>query len=286
MRERRIMKNIGKIILLVLGVALIALSAKALMEVPGQQAALESAVYLDEAVVLPENEGKLVIIHGTPEMIAPAYDVELKITINSIKAYRYKETYKQTGYTDEERQWEWVSGGQTSLVGEAKIGEFELDEGILIAFPAESDYTDFDAAEVRDYVLTYKSVALGEVVVLPDGGYYADTNVTYVGDSYISWLGANAEAERLEGKTAYRYKYYNPDKNGEHTVVGVQQGSRLVKDESIGAMVRNGVLTKEQMLSSNKGGIIGGAAAFAVLGAVLVFLGVRKPKHSTKAKEA
>ena len=280
------MKNIGKIVLLVLGVALIALSAKALMEVPGQQAALESAVYLDEAVVLPENEGKLVIIHGTPEMIAPAYDAELKITINSIKAYRYKETYKQTGYTDEERKWEWVSGGQTSLVGEAKIGEFELDEGILIAFPAESDYTDFDAAEVRDYVLTYKSVALGEVVVLPDGGYYADTNVTYVGDSYISWLGANAEAERLEGKTAYRYKYYNPDKNGEHTVVGVQQGSRLVKDESIGAMVRNGVLTKEQMLSSNKGGIIGGAAAFAVLGAVLVFLGVRKPKHSTKAKEA
>ena len=278
--------KIGKIILLVLGVALIALSAKALMEVPGQQAALESAVYLDEAVVLPENEGKLVIIHGTPEMIAPAYDAELKITINSIKAYRYKETYKQTGYTDEERKWEWVSGGQTSLVGEAKIGEFELDEGILIAFPAESDYTDFDAAEVRDYVLTYKSVALGEVVVLPDGGYYADTNVTYVGDSYISWLGANAEAERLEGKTAYRYKYYNPDKNGEHTVVGVQQGSRLVKDESIGAMVRNGVLTKEQMLSSNKGGIIGGAAAFAVLGAVLVFLGVRKPKHSTKAKEA
>ena len=280
------MKNIGKIVLLVLGVALIALSAKALMEVPGQQAALESAVYLDEAVVLPENEGKLVILHGTPEMIAPVYDAELKLTIDSIKAYRYKETYKQTGYTDEERKWEWVSGGQTSLVGEAKIGEFELDEGILIAFPAESDYTDFDAAEVRDYVLTYKSVALGEVVVLPDGGYYADTNVTYVGDSYISWLGANAEAERLEGKTAYRYKYYNPDKNGEHTVVGVQQGSRLVKDESIGAMVRNGVLTKEQMLSSNKGGIIGGAAAFAVLGAVLVFLGVRKPKHSTKAKEA
>jgi len=280
------MKNIGKIILIVIGVALIALSIKGLMDIPGQQAALDAAVYLDEPVVLPENEGMLVIIHGTPEMIAPAYDAELKITINSIKAYRYKETYKQTGYTDEERKWEWVSGGQTSLVGEAKIGEFELDEGILIAFPAESDYTDFDAAEVRDYVLTYKSVALGEVVVLPDGGYYADTNVTYVGDSYISWLGANAEAERLEGKTAYRYKYYNPDKNGEHTVVGVQQGSRLVKDESIGAMVRNGVLTKEQMLSSNKGGIIGGAAVFMALGAVLVFLGIRKPHAKAKAKEA
>lgn len=280
------MKNIGKIILIVIGVALIALSIKGLMDIPGQQAALDAAVYLDEPVVLPENEGMLVIIHGSPEMIAPVYDAELKLTIDSIKAYRYKETYKQTSKTDDEMKWEWVTGGQTSLVGQAKIGDFELDEGILIAFPAESDYTDFDAAETRDYVLTYKSMATGEVVVLPDGGYYADTNVTYVGDSYFNWLGANYVADQLEGKTAYRYKYYNPDKNGEHTVVGVQQDNRLVKDESLGAMVRNGVLTKEQMLSSNKGGIIGGAAAFAVLGAVLVFLGVRKPKHSTKAKEA
>ena len=278
--------KIGRILLIVLGAALIALGVKGVMDIPGQQAALESAVYLDEAVVLPENEGKLVIIHGVPEMIAPAYDAELKLTIDSIKACRYKETYKQTGYTDEEKKWEWVSGGQTSLVGEAKIGEFELDEGILIAFPAESDYTDFDAKEVRDYVLTYKSVATGEVVVLPDGGYYADTNVTYVGDSYFNWLGANYVADQLEGKTAYRYKYYNPDKNGEHTIAGIQQGSRLVKDETLGAMVRNGVLTKEQMLSANKGGIIGGAVVFAVLGAVLVFLGVRKPKHSVKAKEA
>ena len=116
-------KNIGKIILIVLGAALIALSAKGLMGVPGQKAALEAAVYLEEAVVLPENEGKLVIIHGEPEMLAPAYDEELKLTINTIKAYRYKETYKQTSFTDEERKWEWVSGGQETLTGQAKIGE-------------------------------------------------------------------------------------------------------------------------------------------------------------------
>ena len=276
------MKNIGKIILIVLGVALIALSVKSLMGIPGQQAALESAVYLDEPKVLPENEGKLVIIHGVPEMIAPAYDAELKITIDSIKAYRYKETYKQTGYTDDEQKWEWVSGGQTSLVGEAKIGEFELDEGILIAFPAESDFTDFDAAEVRDYVLTYKSVATGEVVVLPDGGYYADTQTTHVGDDVFNWIGSNYVGEQLEGKTAYRYKYYNPDKNGEHTVVGVQQGSRLVKADSVNSAVLSGVKTQEQVLSTSNGYLIGGAAVFLVFGAVLVFLGVRKPKAKTK----
>lgn len=278
--------KIGKIILLVLGVALIALSVKGLMGIPGQQAALESAVYLDEPVVLPENESKLVIIHGKPEMIAPAYDAELKITIDSIKAYRYKETYKQTGYTDEETKWEWVSGGQTSLVGEAKIGEFELDESILLAFPAESDYTGFDAGEVRNYVLTYKSVATGEVVVLPDGGYYADTQTTYVGDSYYNWIGSNYVAEQLEGKAAYRYKYYNPEKNGEHTVIGIQQGNRLVKADSVGTAVFSGVKTQEQVLSTSNGYLTGGAAAFLVFGAVLVVLGIRKPHAKAKTKEA
>ena len=276
------MKNAGKIILIVLGIALIALGIKGLMDIPGQKVILEAAVWLDESVVLPENEGKLVIVHGTPEMLAPVYDEELKLTIDSIKAYRYKETYKQTSYTDEERKWEWVTGTQTSLVGEAKIGEFELDADILIAFPAESDYTDFDAAETRDYVLTYKSVATGEVVVLPDGGYYAETQTTYVGDSYFNWIGSNYVAEQLEGKAAYRYKYYNPEKNGEHTVIGIQQGSRLVKSDSVGTAVLSGVKTQEQVLSTSNGYLIGGAAAFLVFGAVLVFLGVRKPKAKTK----
>ena len=276
--------KIGRILLIVLGAALIALGVKGVMDIPGQQTILEAAVYLDEPEVLPENEGKLVIIHGVPEMIAPAYDAELKLTIDSIKAYRYKETYKQTGYTDEEKKWEWVSGGQTSLVGETKIGEFELDADILIAFPAESDYTDFDAKEVRDFVLTYKSVATGEVVVLPDGGYYAETQTTYVGDDMFNWFGSNYVGEQLEGKTAYRYKYYNPEKNGEHTVIGIQQGNRLVKADNVGTAVLSGVKTQEQVLSTSNGYLIGGAAVFLVFGAVLLLLGVRKPK--AKAKEA
>ena len=90
--------SVGRIILIVLGVFIVWLSARALMGVPQQQKVIDSAVYLDEAVVLPENEGKLVIIHGKPEMIAPAYDEELGITLNSIKAYRYAEEYTMTSH--------------------------------------------------------------------------------------------------------------------------------------------------------------------------------------------
>lgn len=82
-----------------LSAALIALSVKNLTDIPGQQIALEAAVRLEEAVLLPENEGKPVIVNGIPEMIAPAYNEEL--TVGSIKAYRCKETYKQTGHTDD-----------------------------------------------------------------------------------------------------------------------------------------------------------------------------------------
>ena len=65
-------------------------------------------------------------------------------------------------------------------------------------------------------------------------------------------------------------------------MAGIQRGSRLVADETLGPVVRDGVLTMEQLLSANKNGIIGGAAVFMILGAVLIFLGVRKPKAKTK----
>jgi len=113
------MKNIGKIILLVLGIALIALGIKNFADLPGQSDVLEAAVDLGEAVILPENEGKMVIIHGKPEMTAPAYDEELGLTLDTIKAYRYAEEYKLTSSEKLEYQYGWVAKGQKSIVGKA-----------------------------------------------------------------------------------------------------------------------------------------------------------------------
>ena len=134
--------KIGKIILLALGAVFIALGIKSIVDIPGQEKILETAVYLDEPRVLSENEGKLVIIHGKPEMTAPAFDHELKLTLDTIKAYRYREIYKRTEDTDEKIKWEWVADGQTTFVGKARIGDFDLDESILSAFPTESHYKD------------------------------------------------------------------------------------------------------------------------------------------------
>ena len=272
--------KIGKIILIVLGIALIALGVKGLMDIPGQPAALHAAVYLDKPVVSPENEGKRVILHGKAEMIAPAYDEELRMTINSIKAVRHKEVYKQTGDTEKELKWEWVTQGQQTLLGQAKIGDFELDADLLNAFPTESNYVDFDAYETRFYTLDRANKGSGDLYVLPVLREYEEPLVVDGEINSLSVEAAILQAQSAEGGVAYKYRAYDPAKNGEHTVVGIQQGSRIEKDDTLGAIVRSGVMTKEQVLSSNKGGIIGGAAVFMLIGAVLVFLGIRKPKKA------
>ena len=282
------MKNIGKIILIVLGVALIALGAKTFMDIPAQKAALDAAVYLDEPVVLPENEGKLVIIHGVPEMTAPAFDEELGLTINTIKAYRYAEEYKLISSEKLLYKYNWQSRGQKGIVGEASLGGFALDTKILNAFGADSEYADFDMAELSgngyetSYGLTTEGAFTDRLWVIVGGTYYYDafeysrsTDIPHVTREINKGI-----AEEREGAKAYAYKVHTG--NQEKTITGIQQGNRLVTDETLGPIVRDGVLTKEQVLSANTNGLIGGGIAFLVIGAVLVFLGIRKPKAKTK----
>lgn len=282
--------KIGKIILIVLGVALIALGVKGLMDIPGQQAALDAAVYLDEPVVLPENEGKLVIIHGVPEMTAPACDEELGLTINTIKAYRYAEEYKLVSSEKLLYKYNWVSRGSKGIVGKASLGGFALDEKTLSGLPADSEYADFDAAELsaNGYVMGCGKTAEGALTdrwwVIVGGKYYYDA-FEYSGNLDIPHITREMDQEianERAGARAYAYKVYTGAGDQKVTVAGIQQGNRLVADEVIGPMVRTGIQTKDQLLSSNKGGIIGGAAVFMALGAVLVFLGIRKQKTKEK----
>ena len=279
------MKNIGKIILLVLGVALIALGIKNFADLPGQSDMLEAAVYLDEAVILPENEGKMVIIHGKPEMTAPAYDEELGLSLDAIKAYRYAEEYKLTSSEQLEYKYGWVAKGQKSIVGKASLGEFALDEKTLIALPADSEYEDFNMEEIsaKGYEVSKGKTTEGAWTdrwwVIVGGTYYYDA-FEYSGNLDIPHITRemNKEiAEEREGAKAYAYKVYTGTDAGV-TVAGIQQGSTLVAHEKLGAIVKEGVQTKDQLLSSNKNGVIGGAVVFMLIGAVLVVLGIRKPK--------
>ena len=284
--------KIGRIILTVLGIALLALGIKGLMDIPGQQAILDAAVYLDEPVVLPENEGKLVIIHGVPEMTAPIDDKGIGLTVNAIKAIRYAEEYRMVSKEELVETYNWVSRGSQEMTGEATLGSFVLDEKILSVFAADKDYDAFDAAELstNGYSTGYGRTADGartnRLWVIVGGAYYYDP-FEYNTSHDIPHIQREVDkgiVDERKGSMAFSYRVFSADSDTELTIVGIQQGNRLMADETIGAIVRSGVLSKAQVLSSNKGGIIGGAVVFMVLGAALVFLGVRKPR--IKAKEA
>ena len=286
------MKNKGKIILIVLGAVLIALGCKGLMDIPAQKAVLENAVYLDEPVVLPKNEGKLVIIHGKPEMTAPAYDEELGITLNTIKAYRYDEEYKQTSSEKGVFKYGWVSRGQKGIAGEASVGEFALDEKTINGFGADSEYEDFDMAEIsaKGYVVgrgkTKEDALTDRWWVIVDGTYYYDS-FEYSNDLSIPHITREMDrdiAKEREGAKAYAYKVYTGMSSEKVTVAGIQQGTSLVADETLGAIVRNGVFSKEEVLPSNTNSLMGGSIGLILIGVVLGVLGLRKPK--AKAKEA
>ena len=286
------MKSKGKIILIVLGIILIALGGKTLMDIPAQKAVLENAVYLDEPVVLPENEGKLVIIHGKPEMTAPAYDEELGITLNTIKAYRYDEEYKQTSREKGVFKYGWVSRGQKGIAGEASVGEFALDEKTINGLAADSEYEDFDMAEIsaKGYDVgrgkTKEGAWTDRWWVIVDGTYYYDS-FEYSNDLSIPHITREMDrdiAKEREGAKAYAYKVYTGMSSEKVTVAGIQQGTSLVADETLGAIVRNGVFSKEEVLSSNTNSLMGGSIVLILIGAVLGVLGLRKPK--AKAKEA
>jgi hypothetical protein len=226
-------------------------------------------------------------------MTAPACDEELGITLNSIKAYRYDEEYKLTSGEKSKNVYEWVSRGQKSIVGDAMIGEFDLDEKTLIGFPADSDYEDLDMAEIaaNGYSVskgkTDEGATMDRWYVIaggPEGeAYYYSTHEYSGADSsrIMRTMNANIAAER-EGTKAYAYKVFTGVVSEEVTVAGIQQGNELVAHEALGSVVLNGVMTKDQLAKTEGAYLAIGSGVFMLLGLLLVFLGLRKTKKNKK----
>jgi hypothetical protein len=277
--------KIGKIILLVLAAAVIALSIKGIMDVPGRKSKLENAVELDKAACLPENEGKIVIVRGVPEMTAPAYDDHLGITINSVKAIRQKEVYEETGKSEEKYEWKWTVKATETLLGQAKLGEFTLDKSVLNVFPVETEYEDFDSFEVRAYNLSRGKNANGRIYVMPYGGYYYDEEVIEPDSSFLP--GSVRAMWDREGTEAYHYRAFDYGKMREMTVVAVQKGDTLVAPDKLGAIVKTGAVSKDKIVSSDAAGTTIAAVIGLILGLVLTYFGLRKPApRKTNASNA
>ena len=276
-------KKIGGIILIVCALFAAFLGIKAAGSASGNQRIINDAVYVADGKVLPENEGKVVIVNGTLEAPLPFVDEETGIVLDSIVAYRRVEKARVVlGSDGKEDTWSWDStisendlGGSKKLVAPGvTIGEFEVAEILLQPVPTFAELTEFYIGEDYDvewYIFEEKGLDYLyqlEYMPLEDGVVY-----------YDSILDDNLTSEQKnEGTLRVRYDVVEDGTSMDYTIIGLQKNGKLEEVEELDLIATvSGHLTPEEMLghaeSSNTTALITAAVialAFAIPGVIIL----------------
>ena len=278
------MKKIIGIVLIVIGLFCVFGAFSVNSGAPETAEVISNAVYVSDGKVLPENEGKVVIVPGALDA-APFVDKETGIALSSAVAFRHVEKLYIEEDTEEETEyWAWKTdmgafGGDKKIVApNVTLGEFAVAEELLQTLSANQKRTEYSEKELNQ---------MGWSTFIDDGKTYL-----YQGD----WMPRDEDdlnsVNTLLDKNAYRdyggtYRvaYDEMDGDREYTVVALQKDGQLVRvpDVTLQA-VHSGHLTQAEILESAESSAKGGMIT-AIVGAVLclgagAFLIVRKEKKA------
>lgn len=248
------MKKIIGVVLVLLGIGTGALVWKMHTDMPEAQERLAAAAFLSEPVVLPENEGRLVVCSGVLEMTAPAVDGELNVTLPSPKAERMTERYENTG-TVSQPKYEWkkiYSGalGSRKIIGEAKLGAFVLAPELIALLPTPALCQEFDGEELARAGMKMYSRLLNSTCYL--------SRYTY----------------DKENSMRFSYRMYSLDGSRQITVKAIQKDGALHPAPEQAPCVLEGILSREEVLKdSEKTGVMG-LVTGAVIAVLLLAAGV------------
>lgn len=248
------MKKIIGVVLVLLGIGTGALVWKMHTDMPEAQEQLAAAAFLGEPVVLPENEGRLVVCSGALEMTAPAVDGELNVTLPSLKAERLTERYENAGTADKPK-YEWrkvYSGalGSRKIVGEARLGAFVLSPELLETLPTPAFCQEFDGGELARAGLEMYSKLLGS-------------------ERYLSRSKVN-----VRGALRFSYRIYSLDGGRQVTVKAIQKDGALHPAPAQAPCVLEGILSREEVLKDSEESGVMGLVTGAVIAALLLAAGV------------
>lgn len=237
---------------------------------PETAGVISNAVYVSDGKVLPQNEGKVVIVPGTLDA-APFVDRETGIALSSAVAFRHVEKLYIEEDTEEKTEyWAWKTdmsafGGEKKIVApNVTLGEFAVAEQLLQTLSANQKRTEYSEKELNQ---------MGWSTFTDDGKTYL-----YQGDRMPRDEDALDSVNTLLDKNAYRdyvgtYRICYDEMDGglECTVVALQKDGQLVRVPDVTLRtIHSGHLTQNEILeneaSSAKGGMI-----IAIVGAVLCF---------------
>ena len=276
-------KKIGGIILIACALFTAFLGIKAAGNAPGNQEIIKDAVYVADGKVLPENEGKVVIVNGTLDAPLPFVDDETGIELDSIVAYRRVEKARvELGSDGEKDTWSWNStisendlGGSKKLVAPGvTLGEFEVAEILMQPVPTFGELDEFYIGEDYDvewYIFEDDGMDYLyqlEYMPLEDGTVYYDS---FLDDNLTS-------KQKNEGTLRVRYDVVEDGTSMDYTIIGLQRNGKLEEVEELDLIAAvSGHLTPEEMLeyaeSSNTTALIAAAVialAFAIPGVIML----------------
>jgi hypothetical protein len=283
-KENTMIKKIIGVVLILVGAGL-GYTLFTSTESEERAASYDTAVYLQDAKLVPANEGKIVIITGKPELIENAVDTDLGITFKSPFVHRIAEVYKSVPITKKEKEasaknrdkanvmkWEVVNSaadkdadqyGTADFTGQVTVGDFTVS-GVFMRNLSRTEFTGFSNALAAQLGLQLQT----------------DKDKLYLTQAQVT---NEEDARRYQGKMRFNYTYIPVQEMKTYTFVGTQKGKELVfdKDGFRGEMYE-GVLTKEEVMKKNEsdskmGNSIGYVCcALMIIGGGYIVVGRRK----------
>lgn len=278
------MGKVKGIVLIAVGALVLAAGVSGYLSSPETVGQLESAVYLEGGTLLPENEGKLVVVSGKLEGALPLVDSVTGVQLPSLRAQRIVEVYDMERTKGEENTWDWVrvdydyseggSGGintpelvSSALVAPTKLGDFTVPESYLLQVPSPKLYQDYDPAALAEHGWN-----------LVQDIYLSDSQNLPGKQTLEKKWGSAAGA----GTVRVSYQVVSPEDPLLYTCIGIQRGDTLVQAEGLDILpMVQGEKTIDDLVDANEYTSTT-LIVSVILAAVLVLLGVRSLRKTAK----
>ena len=272
------MKKIIGVILIIGGIFFASLAVKALVSAPQSYEKIRAAATIKDGRVIPENEGKLVVVSGTLKPAEQLQDPITGVKLPGVTAKRTVWTYKQDTGSGDEKVWDWYPENtdysekanfginaeiltSTMLAAPTLLGEFKVESELLNPLIRNTEFTQYDEESLNAGWNVLSGGKESRYCVSKEHWLPKKTTGMYSATGY--------------GSQKISYGIVSPDDPLEYTIIGVQKGDTLIKSEDVDSVTTvKGIMTAQEFAEENKKGVRGGSIFGIVAGILLAIIGV------------
>ncbi len=272
------MKKIIGIILIIGGIFFASLTIKALVSAPQSYEKIRAAPTIKDGKVIPENEGKLVVVSGTLKPAEQLQDPITGVKLPGVTAKRTVWTYKQDTGSGDKKVWDWKPENTdysekanfginaeilttTMLAAPTLLGEFKVESKLLNPLIRNTEFTQYDE----------QSLTAGWKVL--SGG--KESRYCVSKENWLPKKSTGMYSTTGYGSQKISYGIVSPDDPLKYTIIGVQKGDTLIKSEDVDSVTTvKGIMTAEEFAEENKKGVRSGSIFGIVAGILLAIIGV------------